>query len=150
MKTRIPPPVILLIFGVAMWGVSRDATIYLFTLPQPLLISVLVATLGFAVATAGLRQFSRAQTTVNPHKVADASALVTDGIYRHTRNPMYVGLFLVLLAWTLWLGVIANVVLLMLFVVAINELQIKPEETALTALFGDEYRAYCSRVRRWV
>ncbi len=150
MKSRIPPPVILLIFGFAMWLVARNATIYLFSIPYPAIVAAIVAAAGFACAVAGVREFSMAGTTVNPHKVTKATALVTQGVYRYTRNPMYVGLFLVLLAWTLWLGVSANFVLLALFIVAITELQIKPEETALLALFGDEYRQYCSHVRRWV
>ena len=149
MKTKIPPPVILLTFGAAMWFVARSATLYFVSIPSAMAISIGIAVLGIVSAAAGVLEFSRARTTVNPHRVNDASALVTGGIYRRTRNPMYAGLFLVLLAWALWLGALANVVLLVLFVVAITELQIKPEEQALAKRFGEEYEAYCQRVRRW-
>lgn len=150
MKTKIPPPVILLTFGIAMWLVARQATSYLFSVPYPLILSCVIAALGFACAAAGVVEFYKANTTVNPHRIRKASALVTSGIFRFTRNPMYVGLLLVLVGWFLWLGTVVNAVLLFLFVVAITELQIKPEEHALAELFGDDYRQYCSRVRRWV
>ncbi len=147
MKTRIPPPVILLGFGIAMWWLAGHASAYVVSIP--ILVSAVIAAMGVAVAAAGVLEFSRARTTVNPHRINDASALVMGGVYRWTRNPMYVGLLLVLVAWMLWLGAMSNLVILLLFVVAITELQIKPEEQALAKRFGDEYDAYCRRVRRW-
>ncbi len=132
-----------------MWFVAKSASLYFVSIPHALVVCVGIAAVGLVTAVAGVIEFSRARTTVNPHRVNDASALVIDGIYRRTRNPMYAGLFLVLLAWALWLGAIANVVLLVLFVVAITELQVRPEEQALAKRFGKEYEAYCQRVRRW-
>ena len=88
MKTRIPPPLILLAFGIAMWLVARPATTYLFTLPYAAAVCSLVAVAGFVCAGAGVLAFYRAKTTVNPHKIHKASTLVTNGIYRFTRNPM--------------------------------------------------------------
>ncbi|MEM6511419.1 MAG: isoprenylcysteine carboxylmethyltransferase family protein [Pseudomonadota bacterium] len=150
MKTRVPPPVILLMFGLAMWLLASRISILPFSLPIPTSFIALPALLGVGIAAAGVLSFSKVGTTVNPHRIRQASSLVTDGVFRRTRNPMYLGLLLVLLSWCLWLGEAANGFLLLLFVVAITELQIKPEEQVLADLFGDAFRDYSRRVRRWI
>ncbi|MDH5305282.1 MAG: isoprenylcysteine carboxylmethyltransferase family protein, partial [Gammaproteobacteria bacterium] len=86
----------------------------------------------------------------NPLKPETASALVQSGIFGKTRNPMYVGLLLILSGWAVWLESLSCLGLLLLFVVAITELQIKPEEAAMRKLFGDEYLRYCEKVGRWI
>jgi len=150
MKPVIPPPVVTLLFTAAMWGVSL--TPYAVPVPVParnvLVITLVVAALLLAAAAIGL--FRRHDTTVHPLNPEKASTLVTDGVYRVTRNPMYLGLALLLAAWMVWLACAANLLLLGAFVVAMTELQIKPEERALNALFGDDYREYRRRVRRWL
>jgi protein-S-isoprenylcysteine O-methyltransferase Ste14 len=87
---------------------------------------------------------------VDPRTPAAASSLVVGGIYRVTRNPMYLGFLLVLLALALYLGTLTAFVVLPLFVVYLNEFQIKPEESALRARFGSAFDSYASRVRRWL
>jgi protein-S-isoprenylcysteine O-methyltransferase Ste14 len=97
-----------------------------------------------------VRAFRRARTTVDPVHVDRASAVVTGGIYRVTRNPMYVGLTLLLVAWALWLGgwwVWAGPVALLLW---LDRFQIRPEEKAMEARFGEEYLRYKAQVRRWL
>lgn len=83
-------------------------------------------------------------------KPDSASALVTGGIYKITRNPMYLGFLLILLGWTVFLSNLFAYALLPVFVIYMNRFQIVPEENALDTLFGNEYRFYKSKVRRWL
>ena len=132
-----------------MWFVARSAYAYSVEIPYALVIGIVVGVLGFSCSAAGIREFNKAATTVNPLKPEEASTLVTGGIYQRTRNPMYVGLFLILTGWAVWLGALSNVALLIIFLLVLTELQIKPEEKALQALFGQAFDEYRQRVRRW-
>ena len=102
------------------------------------------------MALAGNREFKRARTTINPFRPENSTVLVTSGIFRITRNPMYVGLTLVLLGWAAFLssgwGLLGPVV----FALYINCFQIAPEERVLSAKFGEAYTRYTARVRRWL
>ena len=106
--------------------------------------------MGIGFLVAALNLFRRHKTTFDPLDPAKAQNLVVTGIYKITRNPMYVGMALVLVAWCLVLGDIIAFLTLPAFVLAINELQIKGEERALLAKFGDDYAVYKTRVRRWL
>ena len=150
MKNKIPPPVWLLAFGGVMWLVASSDYGYRIEIPYALLFALAIGIAGIYCSASGMREFNRASTTVNPLKPEEASTLVTTGIFQRTRNPMYVGLLLILTGWAVWLSGLGNLPLLLVFVLVINELQIKPEEQALQALFGKEYAAYCQRVRRWI
>lgn len=149
MKNRIPPPVILLLFGTAMWFLAHSEFALAVAIPYALWIAIVLGVLGLLVSGSAIRRFRAVDTTVNPLKPDTASALVQAGAFSRTRNPMYVGLLLVLAGWAVWLQSLSNVALLLLFVVAITELQIKPEEAALRIVFGADYERYCRNVRRW-
>jgi protein-S-isoprenylcysteine O-methyltransferase Ste14 len=149
LEHRVPPPLVAIAAAVLMWGISRLVA-PLADSPLTTALAVLVALVGLGCAAAGLLAFSRARTTSNPFRPAEASALVTGGIYRFTRNPMYLGLLTVLLAWAIYLSSLAALVVLPLFVAYMNRFQIGPEERALSGLFGEQYAAYCGRVRRWL
>ncbi|MEJ1223590.1 methyltransferase family protein [Sediminicola sp. 1XM1-17] len=111
--------------------------------------------LGFLVGLAvligciSLYQFFKARTTIDPLKPSGSSHLVTNGIYKFSRNPMYLALLMLLLALGLWLGNVFNTLLAAAFVSYMNKYQIIPEEEALVKLFGKEYEHYCVQVRRW-
>jgi protein-S-isoprenylcysteine O-methyltransferase Ste14 len=79
-----------------------------------------------------------------------ASSLVTSGAYRFTRNPMYLGLCLLLVAWALFLSSLLAFVGPLLFILYMNRFQIAPEETALSTIFGEEFANYKAKVRRWI
>jgi len=113
-------------------------------------IAIVLVAAGLAVGIAGVVSFRRARTTINPTKPTTTSALVSGGIYRLTRNPMYLGLALYLLGWAALLSNILALLFVPLFVCYINRFQINPEERALLALFGGEYTAYKKAVRRWL
>ena len=106
--------------------------------------------MGVFVMAMAAKSFVTAKTTINPLKPSRASRLVTGGVFRFSRNPIYLGDLLILAAVAVWLGHPANLALLPVFVGYIDRFQIRPEERALSALFGVEYAAYCARVRRWL
>lgn len=150
LNNRIPPPLVFATFAGAM-------AIFAWLLPSYGTLSWADRAIGTAFfLLAGLSgppavlRFIRAKTTINPVTIEQASVLVTDGVYRWTRNPMYLSMTALLSAiaafstqpW-LWIGPI-------LFVVFIHHFQIRPEENAMRSLFGEEYEAYTQRVRRWL
>ncbi|MEL7488854.1 MAG: isoprenylcysteine carboxylmethyltransferase family protein, partial [Pseudomonadota bacterium] len=106
--------------------------------------------IGLTIELTSVAAFFRRKTTVNPLAPGKASALVVDGFYRFTRNPMYLGMLILLSGWAVHLGSFINVFIAALFVVALTHLQIKPEERALSKRFGEDYEAYRKRVRRWL
>jgi protein-S-isoprenylcysteine O-methyltransferase Ste14 len=112
--------------------------------------AVVVLLLGIVLAIAGVVQFRRARTTVNPLAPLNASAIVDTGIYRLSRNPMYLGMALGLGGLVLWWANVAGGALVLLFCWYLTRFQIKPEERALLARFGPPYAAYLRRVRRWL
>lgn len=99
---------------------------------------------------AGLYEFQKAKTTFNPMTPDDASSVVTSGVYRVSRNPMYVGFLLLLIGWAIWLSHPLPFFLLPVFVLYMNRFQILPEERALSAKFGKAYDSYQQGVRRWL
>lgn len=115
-----------------------------------ILSTVLVFIVGVVIVIVGGYQFRKASTTVNPLQLEKSSQLVTNGIYRFSRNPMYVGFLLILLAWALFLGSAIAFLLLPVFLALITKVQILPEESMLEEIFGEEYINYKKRVRRWI
>lgn len=150
MKLRIPPPVIGLLIGIGMVGIAQSTGSSNWATGMRLVLGVLIASLGLAIDIISVVKFFKAKTTVNPLSPDKSSVLVTNGLYRFSRNPMYLGMLLILTGWAFIIGSLFNLPLLAFFVVLINELQIKPEEAVLRDLFPDDYPAYCQRVRRWL
>ncbi len=148
---KIPPPVVFVVTAVLMW-MTQQWMPYSSSLPKFLMqfAAVMGALWGIGIALLGLREFRKAKTTVNPLKPETSSTLVRSGIYEFSRNPMYLGMLLVLVAWGLWLGNPWALIWTLGFVMYINEYQIKPEEAALRKLFGDAFDQYTREVRRWI
>jgi protein-S-isoprenylcysteine O-methyltransferase Ste14 len=150
LELKIPPPVVAILIAAAMWGVSfHQASLSLVPAMRQFLAAVL-AIVGVSFDLLGLLAFRRSRTTANPMKPSKASALVTGGVYRVTRNPMYVGLALLLAAWAVHLSTFWPFVGPVLFVIYMNRFQIGPEERVMRSKFGEEYAAYAARVRRWL
>jgi len=150
LELKIPPPVAAILIGAAMWLASRSGP----SIDLPLLVRgvafAAISLVGGAAALAGDLAFRRAQTTINPFKPQNTSALVTSGVYRFTRNPMYLGLLLVILGECAFLCSAPALLGPVAFVAYITRFQIVPEERALRAKFGTAYSAYLARVRRWL
>lgn len=151
MKHKIPPPIVALTILICMWVFDLFLHWLQFSLSYSWVIAIVIAGTGMSFIAIGVRSFSKKETTVNPLKPDTASSLVNEGIYRFTRNPMYVGLLIIVIAWGVFLS---NGLILLLgpifFVFYINQFQIKPEEEALETLFGEDYLAYKTKVRRWI
>lgn len=151
LDNRIPPPVIALFCALLMYGIARITPIVEIAGSLRVIGTVVLLLAGAAIAAAGGIAFRRAKTTVNPLTPEKASALVSGGIYRFTRNPMYLGFALLLVAWALYLGSPAALLVgLPAFVGYLNRFQIAPEERALEKLFGAEFTGYRQQVRRWL
>ena len=149
-ELRVPPVVVALFAALLMALVARSATGLRWPTTARLGGALFLCATGIAIAVAGVREFRRASTTVNPLTPAAASAMVRSGIYRHTRNPMYLGMLLVLAGWAVWLASVAALAVLPAFVLYMNRLQIEPEERALASLFGRDFEEYRRSVRRWL
>jgi protein-S-isoprenylcysteine O-methyltransferase Ste14 len=133
-----------------MWAISFVVPSVEIDVVVRLPLSALVIVAGISFCLAGVISFRRAKTTVNPLKPETTTALVSSGIYAISRNPMYVGFALFLVAWAIYLSSPLLVIGVAGFVVYINEFQIEPEELALKDIFGTEFTRYQQNVRRWL
>jgi protein-S-isoprenylcysteine O-methyltransferase Ste14 len=150
LELKIPPPVVALLTGLLMWLLGKVLPLVPFRLPLQSLLSVLVLITGVVLIAVSVALFIRAKTTIEPTRPGRAATLVVTGFNRISRNPMYLGMLLVLLAWTLWLGNLLAFIGLPLFVLYMNRFQISPEERFLAEKFGQQYEDYLARVRRWL
>lgn len=148
LELKVPPALVGAVVAAGMWCVSY--VLPAFTYAPMLVATVGLGLIGFAIIGWAMLSFLEAQTTVNPMKPSSASVLVTSGAYGHSRNPMYLGMFLILVGWALFLANVLAFLVLPAFILYMNQFQIKPEERALTALFGQEFLEYESRVHRWI
>lgn len=147
---RLPPPVWMILAGAAMWALHRWLPVATFiALPWNRIGWVIVAA-GVATSITASTQFRRAGTTLNPWDPSKSTQLVTNGIFAFSRNPMYLGLILVLAGWAMWLGSLSPWLMLPLLIVLLTRRQILPEERALRELFGEGYAQYCRTVGRWL
>jgi len=151
LELRIPPPLVGLIVAGGMWVIASSFP-PLLPLPASLRLpaAVILALAGVAITLSGIISFRRAQTTVNPLKPDTSTSLVSTGIYRITRNPMYLGMLAVLLAWAAYLPSVLALLGPAAFSLYITYFQIIPEERALHSLFGAAFVEYTRKVRRWL
>jgi protein-S-isoprenylcysteine O-methyltransferase Ste14 len=148
-SSRVPPPLWMFIFAASMWALNRYYP-GLTVIPQTWRECARFVLIASAITPAvAFYQFHRAHTTFNPLRPETASALVTSGVFAWTRNPMYLGLFLLLLGWAVKLGTLSPFAGPLLFLPLIQYVQIRPEEQALRLRFGSDYDRYCRRVNRW-
>lgn len=150
LELRVPPVPLAAVFAAVMYGLSLFAPGAAVALPGRTRIAVALALLGVAIALAGVVAFRAHRTTVNPLTPSAASVVVSSGIYRFSRNPMYLGFLLALAGWVVYLSNVLAALLLPAFVAYMNRFQIKPEERALLAKFGSPFAQYMAAVRRWV
>ena len=150
LELKVPPLALVFLMAAFMWLARWAVPTFGFELPARTLFSVSAAVAGAVIGGLGFASFIRAKTTVNPMKPDSSSSLVVSGIYRFTRNPMYLGFLLGLLGWAIFLSNARAFFLLPAFIVYMNRFQIEPEEKALARLFGEQFVAYRSRVRRWL
>lgn len=150
LELRIPPLLLTALFAAAMFGIARLAPALDFALPGRLAGAVVLAGIGLGIAAAGVAAFRRHGTTVNPLTPGASCAVVSGGIYRYSRNPMYLGMLMLLAGWAVWLANAAACLLLPAFAAWIARFQIDPEERMLLDKFGPPFAAYMATVRRWL
>jgi protein-S-isoprenylcysteine O-methyltransferase Ste14 len=150
LEHKIPPPVVGLAIAAGMWAVAGLPPIPRFSDAVRFSLITAFAAIGVAIALGGVLAFRRARTTVNPLKPETSAALVSSGVYSFTRNPMYLGMVMVLIAWAVYLSSVWCVAGPIAFAWFITRFQIIPEERVLEKLFGADFSAYRKRVRRWL
>lgn len=147
---KIPPPFVGALLGLAMWLVASIGPALAVSPEVRYSVAFVFVAAGLVFDTLGLLAFRASRTTVNPMRPQRASVLVTTGIYRITRNPMYVGMCCLLSGWAIYLSALLPFTGPVLFVIYITRFQIQPEERVLGQLFGEQYTQYTARVRRWL
>ena len=150
LELKIPPLILVAIFAVIMWPLSSDMKIDILPQSVNLIVAVIILLMGLTVAMAGVFSFKESDTTVNPTTPQKATFLVTTGVYQFTRNPMYLGFFLFLVSWAVYLSSLVSLVMPVFYVLYMNKFQIIPEEKILNSIFGEEFDVYKKRVRRWL
>lgn len=145
LELKIPPLVLLLIMAALIWWLPP-----LWPLPLLAEVALLLMASGVVICLWGALSFRLACTTLDPRVPHQSSQLVDGGIYRFTRNPMYLGMALSLLGYGVWLGKGSALLAVVAFVLYLTRFQIIPEERALAHRFGEGFERYCRRVRRWL
>ena len=147
METKIPPPIVTLIFIFLIAFSNRIVEPFSFEFQMPLGVAIIIC--GLAVLILAVRVFKQLETTINPMQPSQASKLATTGPFKFTRNPMYLGMSIMLIGFGVIFGAKLTVCLLALFVFYITIFQIMPEERAMEQKF-DDWEDYSAKVRRWL
>ncbi len=150
LELKVPPVLLFALVAAAMYGLAWVLPAWTVALPGRAVAAFVLAAIGIAIALAGVAAFRRSRTTVHPQHPEKTSVVVSHGVYRWTRNPMYLGLLLALLGWAVFLANAAALAGPPLFVAWMNRFQIGPEERILAAKFGQDFAQYMRTVRRWL
>jgi len=145
----VPPPVYGALSLLTMWWLHHSAPLACTNATWPIVVGWIYVVLGLAIDAVAILQFRKHKTTINPLKPQNSSALITNGLYRFTRNPMYLGMALLLVGAALIMRCLSPMFMPVVFCLVVTGLQILPEERILTQKFGDDFRQYRRRVRRW-
>ena len=148
LKNKIPPPIITLVFAALIFFSTEWTPNIVFSGQN--LISLFFMIAGLIVLLIAISAFIKFKTTINPLKPEQASSLVMTGIFKFSRNPMYLGMLLLILSLWIKTGAILGFIFVPGFIAYMNYFQILPEERAMKALFSEKYDNYCQQVRRWL
>tara|TARA_B100002052_G_scaffold3064_1_gene2848 strand:+ start:182 stop:637 length:456 start_codon:yes stop_codon:yes gene_type:complete len=147
-KTKFPPPLVALAFGFL---INYTKNIFpKIEIKNEIIFGSLMIISGLIFIVSAIILFKKYQTTITPLNPSNATKLITVGIYKFSRNPMYLGLLLVLLGISIIINLIGGFFLIPLFILYLNLFQIIPEENAMVNLFKDEFLDYKKSVRRWI
>ncbi len=148
MNNRIPPPIVTFICGITIYYSKSFFNKFLSYSNNR--ISIFLLILGLFVFISAVRSFRKQKTTVNPLAPKQASSLVVSGIFEYSRNPMYLGMLIVLLSISFKFNLVGGIVISLFFTLFITRFQILPEEEAMNELFGDKFIEYSNKTRRWI
>src|SRR5262245_16640122 len=104
LELKVPPPLVAVIVGIGMWWIGEHTNLISIAREVRMAAGLIIAIFGTSFSLSGVIAFRNARTTVNPMQPQATSSLFFSGVYRRTRNPMYLGLLLVLVAWAVWLA----------------------------------------------
>jgi len=150
LEQKVPPVILVFIFSALMFLIGQVTTYLNFEFGFRFEAFIIFVFIGVMFAVAGVASFKKQKTTVNPLNTDNVSALVTSGIYKYSRNPMYVGMLLCLVGFFVYIFNPLNIIFIVLFIWYMNKFQIKPEERFLSTVFGKRYKEYTNNVRRWL
>ena len=148
MNNRIPPPIVTLICGISIYYSKSFFNQFLNFSNNG--ISLFLLIFGLIIFISAVGSFRKQKTTVNPLKPKQASSLVTSGIFRFSRNPMYLGMLIILLSISFKFNLLGGIIISLSFFIFITKFQILPEEEAMNELFGDKFTQYSNTTRRWI
>ena len=146
--SKIPPPLVVLILVISTFFSSKK--IDLIQIPFQSLISIFILSIGILILLNPVLKFKKSKTTINPIKFKKVNKLVTSGIYKYSRNPMYLGLLMIVVSSSIFYLKIYSILTPLFFYLWINRFQIKREEVFLTEKFGEDYLSYKKKTRRWI
>ena len=146
--SKIPPPLVVLILVISTFFSSKK--IDLIQIPFQSLISIFILSMGILILLNPVLKFKKSKTTINPIKFKKVNKLVTSGIYKYSRNPMYLGLLMIVISSSIFYLNIYSILTPLFFYLWINRFQIKREEVFLTEKFGEDYLSYKKKTRRWI
>ena len=150
LELKIPPPLVTAVAGALMWLLAWMFPALALAIPLQQPLALLLLGLGLVLPLVCVWLFIQAKTTIDPTRRGRSALLVVSVFNRISRNPMYLGMLLVLLGWALWLSSLLALLTAPLFVLYMNRFQIEPEERFLTERFAEQYLAYKASVRRWI
>ena len=148
MKNKIPPPIVTLFFGLCIYFSQEyfpESNLEFLTI-----LSYIFFFSGFSILVLAVSLFKKQNTTINPIKIENASSLITSGVFEYSRNPMYLGMVMILLGIALMFNFIGGILFTLLFAIYITKYQIRPEEEVMERLFGGDYLKYKNSVRVWL
>jgi protein-S-isoprenylcysteine O-methyltransferase Ste14 len=148
LNTKIPPPIVTATFGLIIYFSKSFSPVYSFENSN--MISVIFLLFGLGIFSAAVQSFKKHKTTINPLSPDKASSLINSGIFSYSRNPMYLGMLLILLSVSFKFNISGGLFISFLFKIYITRFQIIPEEKAMAKLFGEEFITYKNQTRRWI
>jgi len=147
MKTLIPPPIVTIVF---LFVIFFTKDIFRFSIELPTLLGYIIIVAGLIIIFVAAKQFKAANTTINPTKPETASVLVSNGVFSYSRNPMYLGMLIIIIGFSIIHNLIAIIVFIPLWIIYMINFQIIPEEEAMKTLFKEEFLNYSKKTRRWI
>ena len=148
MNNKIPPPIVTLAFGLMIYfsrNIFPDINNIIFYV-----LSLFFIILGPFILISAVRSFKAEQTTINPININNASSLVISGVFKYSRNPMYLGMVFILLALSFRFNLVGGILFTSIFIMYMTKFQIIPEEAAMKSIFGEDFNKYKNKTRRWI
>ena len=150
LELKVPPVLVGAVVFALQWLIAEVVPSWNLPIPMGRFFAVFLVMLGVCIALYGVISFRLASTTINPHTPHKTSALVCSGLYSRTRNPMYLGMALVLSGWAVHFANPLGFLCIPLFIAYMNTFQIEPEERHLREQFPDDFNLYLTKTRRWI